>query len=84
MNWREFGRVSLFCGTIVYSLSEGANGYTIIVKNEDTGESCCVGGIMASPDFVNDLLERMVRGCVTPITAYDIIRDALCDMAALM
>lgn len=84
MNWREFGRVNLFCGTIVYSLSEDAGGYTIIVKNETTGESCCVGGIMASSEFVNDLLDRMVKGSVTPVTAYDIIRDTLCDMAAFM
>lgn len=84
MNWREFGRVSLFCGTIVYSISDGADGYTIMVKNETTGESCCVGGIMASSSFVNELLSRMVNGSVTPVTAYDIIRDALCEIAALM
>lgn len=79
MELRECGRVKLFCGTIIYSLTELKDGYTIKVHNIDTGEICCVCGLNISAYFAGTLMKKLTAGSVTPITAYDVIRDSLCD-----
>lgn len=72
-------KVRLFCGTIVYSLTGYYDRYTITVKNSDTGEICSVGIINVSSKFSRKLIRKLINGCVTPVTAHDVIRDAVLD-----
>lgn len=84
MGLRELREIKLTCGTIAYSLSECKEGFMICVKNIDTHETCIVSGLQISDNFASGLLNMLINGTVTPVTAYDVIRDALCDIRCLM
>ncbi len=83
MGLRELREIKLPCGTIAYSLSECEERFMICVKNMDTHEICIISGLYISEKFASGLLGMLVNGTVTPVTAYDIVRDALCDIRCL-
>ena len=80
MGLRELREIKLLCGTITYGLNECEEGFMICVKNMDTHETCIISGLHISERFASGLLDMLVKGTVTPVTAYDVVRDALCDI----
>lgn len=84
MGLRELREIKLVCGTITYGLAECEESFTICVKNIDTHEACIISGLHISEGFASELLDKLVNGTVTPITAYDVVRDALCGIQYLI
>lgn len=77
MNYFEYGRVSMSCGTIVYSYSRTQSGYAIKLHNTDTDKFSITAGINISRERLLTIMEKLITNSVTLDNVHDFLREEL-------
>ena len=65
MNFTEFGRKILPCGTIVYSYMLCSGGYMIKITNLDTSEERCTAGVNVNRDYISVFMTNLMDNDIT-------------------
>lgn len=66
MNFIEYGRKTLSCGTVVYSYMYCTGGYLIIVRNINTNEECGTAGVNVPREYLFGIMDRLMESDISP------------------
>ena len=66
MNFTEFGRKTLSCGTFAYSYISCVGGYMIKITNLDTNYSRYTAGINVSKNYFPIIMTNLIENDITP------------------
>ena len=65
MDFTEFGRKTLPCGTIAYSYARCDSGYMIKIANIDTDDARCTAGISVNKNYLSVIMANLMENDIT-------------------
>ena len=75
----EDGNLMLLFHMQLEKTERGTNAYSVLVKNECTGECAWISDITENRKEAEELFCRLIQGAVTPTTLRDVVEDFVAE-----